>query len=160
MGAGSFALPIHSDELGRLPLHPGFNMPPAAAESPMGTPRNWYAPNGSQHAPLETMPRVRAVPDALGEGMPAHMNMPSMFAMGHAAGHSARGTTPGAVYDELLATIQGGLPPPPGYVAAGMPPSAMGDAGAGAGELGAGGEHSYADSNTLAMWSVAPSGFE
>ncbi|OSC97677.1 hypothetical protein PYCCODRAFT_1376657 [Trametes coccinea BRFM310] len=151
-----FALPVHTDELGRLPLHPAFSMsyqqdwPPSSQQQqqpPMSTMPGQVSTSSSAdtarvHTATQLDPRVL-----------------SMFTMPGAAAFNEMFSTPPQSATPGTQTF-----PPP------FPPDmqAMSGAGAGAGAPpDAGGavpsltpqELAYAD-NTLDMWSSAPTGFE
>ncbi|CCM00118.1 uncharacterized protein FIBRA_02145 [Fibroporia radiculosa] len=146
LSAGNFDLPIHSDELGRLPLHPGYPIGHTPSESSMGS-GSWFAspaPSGS----VSTMPVTpQAGPSTAG----LDPGLASMFAM-----HN-----PG-VYDSIFST----MPSPPDVHAYQAPPvgshmqqpQPMHDPLASLTGV-QGGQGSFTD-NTLAMWSNAPSNFE
>ena len=131
----SFALPVHTDELGRLPLHPGFNVsysgewqheaqPPPPSQAPQPQAHGGGAP------PFD--PRVMGMyalqPPSFNELFSAAMQEPSAFTQ--AGPDVSMGAT-------------GGAPPATGP----QGPSLSSE------------EMAFAD-NTLAMWSNAPSSFE
>ncbi|KAH9847217.1 fungal-specific transcription factor domain-containing protein [Lenzites betulinus] len=155
-----FALPVHTEELGRLPLHPGFSTsyppewPPAASTATQ-----------QQQQPMTPMPSSSSAAQAPSHQPPSTSQFdPRVLSMFNVPGPAGFG--------EMFAT------PPPSAAsdAPGFPSSfasaemaAMGAAGpdAAAGGTGTPGpgpgltaqELAFAD-NTLDMWSTAPTGFE
>ncbi|KAI0771317.1 fungal-specific transcription factor domain-containing protein [Trametes elegans] len=159
MAAASFALPVHTEELGRIPLHPGFTMgyedwqratrqppvPPMAA-----TPAPGPGPGSSRRSSSGVN---------LG-GAPFDPQVMSMFGAQGVAGFGEMfaGHGPAAAQSADAGPAYPGAAYPPGL-------STMAAPGPGAGP-GAGGvqamsaqEMAFAD-NTLDMWSSAPTGFE
>ncbi|KAI9000492.1 fungal-specific transcription factor domain-containing protein [Trametes punicea] len=150
-----FSLPVHTDELGRLPLHPGFSM---------SYPQNWLQSSQQQ----STSPSATHTPS----GAPT----PSVSDPGRVPGAGpsqfdprvlSMFTMPGAgAFHEMFST-----PPPPdaqGYTpfSAEMQSAAAAVAGAGTSVDATAGmsgmtpeELAFAD-NTLDMWSTAPTSFE
>ncbi|KZT00948.1 uncharacterized protein LAESUDRAFT_731789 [Laetiporus sulphureus 93-53] len=137
----SFALPIHSDELGRLPLHPGFSMD-GHVHSPMGN--AWYtAGPSSAVSPLASTSQAGALNGA--ELDPA---LTSLFAMPNPN-----------MYGSIFSAMPGqyAAPSPQDFSSQIQGMQDPGGANLPGGVQGAG--SSFTD-NTLAMWSAAPSGFE
>ncbi|TFK49793.1 hypothetical protein OE88DRAFT_1755750 [Heliocybe sulcata] len=137
MGDSVFTLPIHSDELGRLPLHPNFGAQTVAPTSTMATigqqppssTGGWYRDEGVLSRPSGSSTPM---------GPPSTMGaMPSMLQMDPMMFDSAMSS-----YD-LYA--QGN--PPPQYAA----PMQYGDMMA---------PPMFANEDTINMWSNAPTGFE
>ncbi|EIW57140.1 uncharacterized protein TRAVEDRAFT_125896 [Trametes versicolor FP-101664 SS1] len=169
-GSSFFALPVHTEELGRLPLHPGFsgNYPqewaqgaaPAQQQQPQAQqqqPQQTQQQQQQQHMPPMASSSAPRTPAPGASGNPFDPRVLSMF------------NTPGpSGFSEMFAT-----PPPSAATDGPAYPSpfvqemhTLAAAGAGA---GAGGdaamsgisaqELAFAD-NTLDMWSTAPTGFE
>jgi hypothetical protein len=142
-----YALPLHSEELGRMPLHP------TAAGSPSDA--------GSSSDAASPLPSWYQTPAASAYGVPAPASVPQ-------PAHSAPSSVPHVqvanpmdamstfqmdpiMYDQMMssfagtaATVDMAPVPPPGY--GGYPPPQPGQP--------------MSDSDTIAMWSTAPSGFE
>lgn len=140
-GMHSFALPIHSDELGRLPLHPGFSMD-GHVHSPMS--HAWYAAGPSSAvSPIASTSQAGALNGA--ELDPA---LTSLFAMPNPN-----------VYGSIFGAMPGqyAAPSPQDFSSQIQGMQDPGGASLPGGVQGAGA--SFTD-NTLAMWSAAPSGFE
>lgn len=151
--ANSFSLPIHSDELGRIPLHPNFPLS-SVGDSPMGN--TWFTPP----TPVSPMPgpSSQAGPSTSTAG-PSGLNndidpsLASIFTMPNTD-----------VYDSIFSTMG---PPIAGTESHSFQSQigsdlqtlqdSMQDLGVMAPPQSA--ESSFPD-NTLAMWSNAPSGFE
>ncbi|KAI0819293.1 fungal-specific transcription factor domain-containing protein [Trametes gibbosa] len=144
-----FALPLHTEELGRLPLHPGFSTvyppewPPPASMGTQQPMAPMPAPSSSSANPFD--PRVLSMFNVPG---PSGFN--EMFAAHSPSAADAAGYP--STFAPELSTMAA-----PGQ-------EAVGAAGAGAG-VGVGmpgltaQELAFAD-NTLDMWSTAPTGFE
>ncbi|KAI0326454.1 hypothetical protein GY45DRAFT_1258946 [Cubamyces sp. BRFM 1775] len=139
----TFALPVHTDELGRLPLHPGFSMTyphdwPLGAQSSISTMSSGpssssQTPSASDpgRAPSQFDPRTSGTPD-VPHGFPSAFPQ-DLHGM---AGAQASGAGAGMNTDPATGTDgAGGVP--------GMTAQ----------------ELAYAN-NTLDMWSSAPTGFE
>ncbi|KAI0787277.1 fungal-specific transcription factor domain-containing protein [Fomes fomentarius] len=162
----SFALPLHTEELGRLPLHPGFNV--SYAGDWQHQPHVSSIPTPTSSAPSQTS--VTYDPGASGL-LGAPQFDPRLMAMYNLQ------QQPSGFGGQMYAT--GGTPAPsePSPFATQLPQDmrAMAAAGGG-GAPGMGGpggmsggvqgqavlsseEMAFAD-NTLAMWSTAPTGFE
>ena len=142
----SFALPVHTDELGRLPLHPGFNVSYAGGwqDQPQSQPQSQPQPSqvqAQQQQPVGSGgpafdPRMMGMyalqPPSFNELFSASMQEPSAFTQAGPevamAGASSAGPAAGA-----------------GVGAQGQPLSSE--------------EMAFTD-NTLAMWSNAPTSFE
>lgn len=175
----TFALPIHSDELGRLPLH-GFTMSsmvtnagvsnagPGPSTQPAPPPTldsSWFgAGAGAGPSGLSTMAAPADADSApspsadMAGGLDA-AGLASMFGVSVGGGLD----DPQQVYESLFANM------PATYAGAQEFPGAMGvGVGVGVGVMGAPGPSSvqqgqegFADAdNTLAMWSSAPSDFQ
>ncbi|TFY62801.1 hypothetical protein EVJ58_g3648 [Rhodofomes roseus] len=161
----TFALPIHSDELGRLPLH-GFTMSSMvstplgpSSQAPSSLAQDWFGADTGGPSTLSTMPGGtveggESVADMAG-GLDAS-GIASMFGP----------LEDSQVYDSLFASM------PATYAGVQDFPGAMGvvmGQGPGQGVPGSGGQpgpsqggqgqDTFAD-NTLAMWSSAPSDFQ
>jgi hypothetical protein len=163
-----FTLPVYSDELGRLPLHDqgGFLPPPQAPMDPAQM-AQWFAPNLTP-----SMPSTSSTgPPAQASYPPPDINMPSSFSMdsflyeqmgmsyaspfaqttssgsSQSTSQSAFAGNPGGpIFSPMGAEInpqQMGMMP-------GRFPSASMNANA----------QALIDSDTIAMWSNAPTGFE
>ncbi|KAI0749212.1 fungal-specific transcription factor domain-containing protein [Daedaleopsis nitida] len=150
----SFSLPVHTEELGRLPLHPGFNLS--------------YAGEWHHHHPQQQQPQHVAEPmatDVAGGGGtspfdPRLMAMYNLQAPGFGELFAAASAT-GVLPDPSPFATQ--LPSDMQAMAASGNGGGMGQ-GAGSRPGGAGGalsseELAFTD-NTLAMWSTAPTSFE
>lgn len=149
-----YQLPIHSHELGRIPLHPGIGLPSSA---PMDTSTSagsgWFhQQTASSSIPTlpPVLPSMQTVPNTSG----VDPTMTSLFSIDP------------LMYEEMMSTLGAGdpfssgmggnsqqgfgmMPPPQQQQQQGMPqmdPSA--------------GLTGQEDVNTLAMWSTAPTGFE
>ena len=138
----SFALPVHTDELGRLPLHPGFNVSYAGG---------WQDQPQSQAQAQAQPSQVQAQQQQpVGSGGPAFdPRMMGMYAL-----------QPPSFNEMFSASMQ----EPSAFTQAG-PEVAMGTASSAGPAAGAQGqplsseEMTFTD-NTLAMWSNAPTSFE
>lgn len=160
----SFALPLHTEELGRLPLHPGFNV--SYAGDWQHQPHVSSIPTPTSSAPSETGAGVRYDPSASGL-IGAPQFDPRLMAMYNLQPPSGFGQMFGGAAPSEPSPFATQLPGDMQAMAAG------GGGGSGArGVSGPGGmsgegaaavlsseELAFAD-NTLAMWSTAPTGFE
>ncbi|KZT67994.1 hypothetical protein DAEQUDRAFT_728533 [Daedalea quercina L-15889] len=181
----TFALPIHSDELGRLPLH-GFTMSSMVTGAPGPSTQNaltlessWFGPGAAGPSGLSTMPAPshtatsssRAPPQSQPQAGPSSVASSSADMAGglDAQGIASMfgGLEDSQVYDSLFANMPGT------YAGTGEFPDAMGvgvmgpgprQGAVGVGQPGSSGQggqgqETFAD-NTLAMWSSAPSDFQ
>ncbi|KAI0950725.1 hypothetical protein AcW1_007961 [Taiwanofungus camphoratus] len=148
--SNSFALPIHSDELGRLPLHPGLNVPNLVGPT-------MHDPWLSSSALTEAMVSLPSTSQA---ARPANAALNDTRAMSNSLDvpmGSFLAMHPPGVYDSIFT----GMPP---SLPAAMSPYQQPDTSGMQSipnrmETLPPGDASYTD-NTLAMWSTAPSGFE
>ncbi|PCH39377.1 hypothetical protein WOLCODRAFT_29517 [Wolfiporia cocos MD-104 SS10] len=153
--SNAFSLPIHSDELGRLPLHPGYPST-VAPEQPMS--QNWFVPPVSPPSvpPLaggssQAGPSTSTVPPS---GLNGQMDpVMAMLAMQNAG-----------LYDSVFTSMPAtSMNRDPREYHSQVPPEVpMMHDGMGAlpgGQPGQVADLSFAD-NTLAMWSNAPTNFE
>ncbi|KAH9830265.1 fungal-specific transcription factor domain-containing protein [Rhodofomes roseus] len=182
----TFALPIHSDELGRLPLH-GFTMSSMvstplgpSSQAPSSLAQDWFGADTGGPSTLSTMPGPSSAPpppptsqvqsESQPQAGPSRVESPSADMAG---GLDASGIASmfgpledSQVYDSLFASM------PATYAGVQDFPGAMGvvmGQGPGQGVPGSGGQpgpsqggqgqDTFAD-NTLAMWSSAPSDFQ
>lgn len=172
----TFALPIHSDELGRLPLH-GFTMSsmvtnagvtnagpgPSTEPAPPTLESSWFG-GGAGPSGLTTMAAPADADNApspsadMAGGLDA-AGLASMFGVGVGGGLD----DPQQVYENLFANMPAtyaGAQEFPGAMGIGV--GVMGAPGPSSGQVpGAPGQEGFADAdNTLAMWSSAPSDFQ
>ncbi|GBE88069.1 predicted protein [Sparassis crispa] len=144
-----FDLPIHSDELGRLPLHPGCNAP-SNTNSIMPMNNGWY--NAAS-----TSTRMSSMPTSLEAGSSTSaIGVPPMDTSLDPAIASMFAMQPNSVYDQMFSALQAPLSPAPQDYRSHVAASGMHDMDPMASMPNG---RSYPD-NTLAMWSSAPSGFE
>ncbi|EPQ52470.1 hypothetical protein GLOTRDRAFT_117339 [Gloeophyllum trabeum ATCC 11539] len=144
MSNSVFTLPIHSDELGRLPLHPNFGVPGQAAALPVQAPSSssagvWYGGDGS-------------IPRQAGSSM-AQMAAPgSMDTMSSMLGMSEiMFDSPMSGYSPF---VQGEPPQPP------YPGMQFTELGTGMAPQQQQQPQMFMNDDTINMWSNAPTGFE
>lgn len=161
----TFSLPIHSDELGRLPLHPFFD-PHSSTSAPMHPSDAWFtdsfgplpAPEPSAvqpqpPAPLANEPMDPATFDAIFSMLPPasyqQATFPSMPPdMTATSGFPTTGLQPqslSSVLSENIGNLMAHSSVPAGAIPTTSDPSSS---------------QNTLDSDTLAMWSNVPSGFE
>ncbi|KAM5539214.1 hypothetical protein V8D89_007087 [Ganoderma adspersum] len=146
----SFALPVHTDELGRLPLHPGFNVSYSGG---------WQDQSQSQPQPsqVQAQQQQQQRQQGGGGGAPFDPRMMGMYALQPPSFNELFS----ASMQEPSAFTQAGPEVTMG-TERGAGPVAGAGAGAGAGAQGpplSSEEMAFTD-NTLAMWSNAPTSFE
>ncbi|TFK89351.1 hypothetical protein K466DRAFT_584659, partial [Polyporus arcularius HHB13444] len=156
----SFALPVHTDELGRLPLHPGFNV-------------SYSAPDWGAHPPpaSHSVPSSSAQPQTT-PAVPAHeARTPDLVSAQFDPRLMAMYNLQAPGFGNMFGTTSA-MPSEPSAFAPQLPPELQAMAAAAGGAGGGGGEAmdtsapsltseelAFAD-NTLAMWSNAPTSFE
>lgn len=161
-GSSFFALPVHTEELGRLPLHPGFsgNYPQEWAQ---GTAPQQQQPQQSQQQQQQHMPPMASssaprTPAPGASGNPFDPRVLSMFNTPGPSGFSEMFATP-----PPSAATDGPAYPSPFVQEMHTLAAAGAGAGTGGGDAAMSGisaqELAFAD-NTLDMWSTAPTGFE
>ena len=150
-GVAPYALPLHTEELGRMPLHPGFS---ATYASDWRQPQQQQQQRQPAHAQAQAQQQVSAHMSAMSppaqDGTPFDPRMMSMYAL-QASGFSEMFGSESSPFAAVHA----------------MHPGARGGGSAAAAGGGAAGglpvmtseELAYAD-NTLTMWSSAPSSLE
>ncbi|KAI0720409.1 hypothetical protein C8Q72DRAFT_862307 [Fomitopsis betulina] len=158
----TFALPIHSDELGRLPLH-GFTMSNMVMNAgvtntaPVALENSWFD-SGAGPSGLSTM----AAPTDAGPPSPSAdmaggldaAGLVSIFGIGMSMGAGGGLDDPQQVYENLFANM------PTTYAGAQDFPGVMGGMCAPGQSSGTQGQGFAEADNTLAMWSSAPSDFQ
>lgn len=182
---GGFTLPVHSDELGRLPLHPtgpinsplasgsggwftDFGSLPSAPASASGPSQNSATRVVPEQAPMADVPMH-------GHPLPAGMNMGMGTGMGISMGADPLFSS--MMYDQVLSNLSASLAPAvptpvqyPNAVDAQRPPLPSDNFEQLMMSLGSGGratedgivmpDFMQGDGSALSMWSNAPVGFE
>ncbi|KAI0351792.1 hypothetical protein OH77DRAFT_1498379 [Trametes cingulata] len=148
-----FSLPVHTEELGRIPLHPGFSTN-YSQDWPLGT------ASQQQHVPpMASSSRTPSTDPGRTPGPGGNHFDPRVLSMFN--------MTSGSAFNEMFATPSSSGQPDPSAYAATFPPDmqTMPAPGPGA-DMGTAAmptltaqELAFAD-NTLDMWSSAPTGFE
>lgn len=145
----SFDLPLYSDDLGRLPLHGQVNFPNTSPQLGSSTSNMWYSHgSGNSVQPHATQTSIQNVPppqDYSQTSVPAVYNMDDMFyeqMSQYSAQYQSQGTSASSPYDDdtqglqslMSGTHQQNVLPHPNA--------------------------NVMDTDTIAMWSNAPTGFE
>ena len=160
----SFALPVHTDELGRLPLHPGFNVS-------YSTPDWGHAQQQQQQQQQQALPHGVSSVVATSSAVPAASRTPDIVSAQFDPRLMAMYNLQGPGFGDMFNAASAVPSEPSAFAPQQLPPDlqAMAAAAAAAGAAGdamdaTGGamtseELAFAD-NTLAMWSTAPTSFE
>lgn len=160
----SFALPVHTDELGRLPLHPGFNVS-------YSTPDWGHAQQQQQPQQQQALPHGVSSVVAASSAVPAASRTPDIVSAQFDPRLMAMYNLQGPGFGDMFNAAAAVPSEPSAFAPAQLPPDlqAMAAAAAAAGAAGdamdaTGGamtseELAFAD-NTLAMWSTALTSFE
>ncbi|KZT07889.1 uncharacterized protein LAESUDRAFT_724354 [Laetiporus sulphureus 93-53] len=149
----TFSLPIHSDELGRLPLHPCFSID---TKVPSSIGSSWYgtAPPGTSNfaSPISSVPQARPSMAPVGtNGLNGGLD-PAIVPMFTASDSD--------VYDSIFGIMPDSYPAPRAQDFRAPLQSAQDPGLSLPDDIQRMGPESFFMDNSLAMWSAAPSGFE
>lgn len=157
-GDAAYSLPVHSDELGRLPLHPFFGMG-------MGSGMGWLPPDSFGALPGPSPPPLPPPVPVPAPAPPAQAGPPAPFEPLDAASFEAIFSMfPPASYEAAPGPSQGAGAPfaqsLTSVLSENLGQMIAQEGAAGALETPMAGVQNSLDDGALAMWSDAPSGFE
>jgi len=151
LASADYQLPVHSHELGRIPLHPGIDS--SNASSPGGTnvaetnPFNWY----QQPTASSSVPTLPSASTSMNTQPTVDQSMAALFSIDPSLYDEMMSSFGGETFPQTMATNLQGFGVLPTQSMPQMNTMPM-DAGRG--------YEALSNTDTLDMWSNAPTGFE